>query len=226
MALGWRRTPADCRCRPRYLPPPARRTSTRLRVASRITPCSRRRPRRILSKAGRRQECILSKAGRRQECIRQQGGPQAGRRQECILSKARRRQRCIRRRARRRQQPCIHQRALHPMRHRIRRPLSRRSSRPLSRRKTISTKVKATTSRSITPAAAGTPAQLARSSRGRLSSALAHYRQLDEAGIGAAIEYLDGRFLVVSGLGEEDVADIALRISVVHAGTSLIAPAP
>jgi hypothetical protein len=64
----------------------------------------------------------------------------------------------------RRQHP-IHRRALHHMRHRTRRPRSRRS-RPQSRRKTISTKVKATTSRLFTPAAAGTPAQLARLSRG------------------------------------------------------------
>jgi hypothetical protein len=201
MALGWRRTPAGCRCRPRFLPPQARRTSTPLRVASRIAPCSRRRPRCILSRA-----CILSKA--------------------CVLSKARRRQRrilrqghrraqpCIRRRARRRPQPCI-QRELHPMRHRIRRPGGRRSkprsrrshSRLLSRRRTTSTTVN-TTSNPILHAAAGVPAAAL--------SALAHYRQLDEAGIGAALENLDGRFLVVSGLGEEDVANIALRVSVVH----------
>src|SRR5882757_1193778 len=43
-----------------------------------------------------------------------------------------------------------------------------------------------------------------------------HHRQIDEAHGRPAVEYLNGRFLVVAGLGEEDVVHVGLRVPVVQ----------
>jgi len=43
-----------------------------------------------------------------------------------------------------------------------------------------------------------------------------HHRQIDKAHGRPAVEYFNGRFLVVAGLGEEDVVHVGLRVSVVQ----------
>lgn len=42
-----------------------------------------------------------------------------------------------------------------------------------------------------------------------------HHRQIDEAHGRPAVEYFNGRFLIVAGLGEEDVVHVGLRVAVV-----------